>query len=80
MVGRADDNRGDRRATETENERDSDVADKEPRHMTEAMHRKEGPNIKLTNNKRPQCTGTNRKENNQHSHPTEGVQNNNIDT
>jgi len=42
------------------------------------MHRKEGPNIKLTNNKRPQCTD--RKENNQRSQPTDGVQNNNIDT
>jgi len=53
VVGRADDNRGYRRATETENGRDSDVADNEPRHTMEAMHRKEGLNIKLTNNKRP---------------------------
>jgi len=78
VVGRADDNRGDRRGTETENGRDSDVADNEPRHTTEAMHRKEGPNIKLNNNKRPRCTD--KKENNQRSQPTEGVQNNNIDT
>ena len=28
------DDRGDRRATETENGRDSDVADNEPRHTT----------------------------------------------
>jgi len=44
------------------------------------MHRKEGPNIQLTNNKRPRCTD--RKENNQRSQPTdtEGVQNNNTDT
>jgi len=42
------------------------------------MHRKEGPNIKLTNNKRPRCTDRN--ENNQRSQPTEGVQNNNTDT
>ena len=57
VVGRADDNRGDRRGTETENGRDSDVAEnEEPRHTTEAMHRKEGPNIKLNNNKRPRCT------------------------
>jgi len=71
--GRAttDDNRDDRRKTETKNGRDSDVADNEPRHTTEAMHRKEGPNLKLTNtnNKRPRCTD--RKENNQHSQPTE---------
>jgi len=46
VVGRADNNRGDRRVTETENGRDSDVADNEPRHTTEAMHRKEEPNIK----------------------------------
>jgi len=78
VVGRADDKRGDRRATETENGRDSDVADNEPRHTTEAMHRKEERNIKLTNNKRPRCTD--RKENNQRSQPTEGVQNNNTDT
>jgi len=32
VVGWADDNRGDRRATETENGRDSDVADNESRH------------------------------------------------
>jgi len=50
VVGRADDKRGDRRATETENGRDSDVADNKHGHTTEAMHRKEGPNIKLTNN------------------------------
>jgi len=50
VVGRADNNRGDRRVTETKNGRDSDVADNEPRHTTEAMHRKEGPNIKLNNN------------------------------
>jgi len=56
VVGRADDNRGDRRRTETENGRDSDVAENEPRHTMEAMHRKEGPNIKLNNNKRPRCT------------------------
>jgi len=37
VVGRADDNRGDMRATETENGRDSDVADNEPRQTTEAM-------------------------------------------
>ena len=55
VVGRADDNRGDRRVTETENGEDSAVADNEPRHTTEAMHRKEGPNIKLNNNKRPRC-------------------------
>jgi len=80
VVGRADDNRGDRRGTETENGRDSDVADNESRHTTEAMHRKEGPNIKLNNNKRPRCTD--KKENNQRSQPTEGAQNknNNIDT
>ena len=35
---------------------DSDVADNKPRHMKEAMHRKEGPNLKLTNNKQPHCT------------------------
>jgi len=77
VVGRADDNRSDRRVTETENGRDSDVADNEPRHTTEAMHREEGPNIQLNNNKRPRC-----KENNERSQPTEGVQNknNNIDT
>ena len=57
-MGRADDNRGDRRAAvETEKGRDSDVADNEPRRprdaaTKEAMHRKEGPNLKLTNNKR----------------------------
>ena len=82
-VGRAGDNRGDsRRATETENGRDSDVADNEPRHTTEAMHHKEGPNIKLTNTKRPRCTDRKKKtfENYQRSQPTEGVQNNNIDT
>ena len=73
VVGRADDNRGDRRGTETENGRDSDVADNEPRYTTEAMHRKEGPNIKLNNNKRPRCTD--KKENNQRSQPTEGAQN-----
>jgi len=56
VVERADDDRGDRRVTETENGRDSDVADNKPRHTTEAMHRKEGPNIKLNNNKRPRCT------------------------
>ena len=39
--------------TETENGRDGDVADNKPRHTTEAMHRKEGPNIKLNNNKQP---------------------------
>jgi len=50
VVGRADDNRGDRRSTwtEKENGRESDVADNEPRHTTEAMHRKEEkPNTKL---------------------------------
>jgi len=59
VVGRADDNnRGDRRATETETEkgRDSNVADNEPRHTKEAMHHKEEPNLKLTNNKQPRCT------------------------
>ena len=66
VVGRADDNRGDRRVAETENGRDSDVADNEPKHTTEAMHRKEGPNIKLNNNKRPRCTD--KEENNQRSH------------
>jgi len=78
VAGRADDNRGDRRVTETENGRDSDVADNKPRHTTEAMHRKEGPNITLNNNKRPRYTD--KKENKQHSQPTEGVQSNNIDT
>jgi len=77
-VGRADDSRGDRRGTETENGRDSDVAENKPRHTTEAMHCKEGPGIKLKNNKRPRCTD--KTENNQCSQPTEGVQNNNIDT
>jgi len=56
VVGWADDDRGGRRTTKTENGRDSDVADKKPRHKTEAMHCKEGPNnIKLTNNKRSRC-------------------------
>jgi len=67
-VGRADDNRGDRRATETEKGRDSDVdvANNEPRHTKEAMHRKEGPNLKLTDNKRDRDAQTaDRKENNQ---------------
>ena len=63
LVGRADDNRGDRRVIETEKGRDSDVAGNKPRHTKEAMHRKEGVNLKLTNNKRPRCTD--RKENNQ---------------
>jgi len=35
--------------TETKNGRDSDVADNEPKHTKEAVHRKEGPNLKLTN-------------------------------
>jgi len=61
VVGRADDNRGDRRVTETENGRDSDVADNEPRHTTEAMHRKEGPNIKLNNNINDRDAGTKKK-------------------
>jgi len=34
-----EDNRGDRRKTETKNGRDSDVADNEPRHTKEAMYR-----------------------------------------
>ena len=81
VVGRADDNRVDRRVTETENGRDSDVAaDNEPRPTTEAMHRKdEGPYIKLTNNSNDRDAQTKKKTTNV-ANRTEGVQNNNIDT
>jgi len=67
VVKRTDDNRGDRRdrretETETKKGRNSDVvADNEPKHTTEAMHRKEEPNLKLTNNKRKGCAQTYKK-------------------
>jgi len=81
--GRAatDDNRGDRRKTEIKNGRDSDVADNEPKHTTEAMHRKERPNLKLTFTNNVQTTAMHRQKRKQPTSnvanlQTEGVQNN----
>ena len=56
MAGRADNNRGDRRQEGNRDrvERKGQRCSRQRtyRHTKEAMHRKEGPNLKLTNNKR----------------------------